>query len=478
MWAGAKKSAMSAAEYYRCGAVRDRIREYCGLGNAAASCRFLAVQTGRSVRESSWEETPFRPPGSLDRILSDGSDVSRSLWDEGGFLFFIDVDYQNPDRPAEPFVHPIETFFKLEPAYRAVRDTLHDFGLNPLNLLTGEGYHFTGHVPEAHPISRRLEDLAPAAPPWLASQRARLPAWSTYRMDESTARAYVGYGLVLEHLAHAILRRAAATSEVPVVLHGTVVGAGPNGRECISLDLSHVAYPLDVRHVRAAFSAYQKHIIRPDIYGHPVAGGIPACAMVIRNGTSLLGALEASRDLQKAASLAGQCSAALPDLAEGMTRLLDSYLGSTLRRSHVAFYSTPADPAGAAADLRQLRRDGLPPCISSCLDQPNDLLLRPEYIQLLTRFLLSRGWAPRRIAGAIQALYEGDHGWGERWVRMDPEWRADVYVRSFAGAIADGLDQAIDFNCVSTREKGMCTGGMCGHNLADDRAALLAGKAS
>jgi hypothetical protein len=59
---------------------------------------------------------------------------------------------------------------------------------------------------------------------------------------------------------------------------------------------------------------------------------------------------------------------------------------------------------------------------------------------------------------------------------MSPEWRADVYVRGFAGMIAVGADQAIDFNCVSTREKGMCPGG-CSHNLADDRATLLAGRA-
>jgi hypothetical protein len=295
-------------------------------------------------------------------------------------------------------------------------------------------------------------------------------------MDERTARAFAGYGLVLEFLALEVFRRAAATSGIPVVLDSTVVGAGSNGRECVSIDLSHLAAPLDIRHVRVAFSAYQKHRFRPDIYGRSISEGIPACAAVIRNGSPLLSALAASRDLKAAARMAEQSSAVPPDLSEGMSRLADRYQESSLRGFHDEFYSTPPDPARAGADSRELRREALPPCITASLDQPNDLLLRPEHMQHLTRYLLSLGWPPRRISGLIRGLYEEDHGWGNCWMRMSPEWRADVYVRGFAGMIAVGADQAIDFNCVSTREKGMCPGG-CSHNLADDRATLLAGRA-
>jgi hypothetical protein len=441
-----------------------------------ASVRFLAAQTGLDGR-GTWDEAEFCPPGSLDRMLLEGADVSRSLWDSGGFLFFLDLDYLNPDHPAEPFAHPIETFFKLEPAYRAARDTLRDFGLAPLDVLTGEGYHFTGHLPVTDAFLTRLADLAPGVPPWHSGQGARAPSWSPYRLDERMARAYVGYGLVLEFLALEILRRAAATSEIPVTLDSTLVGAGPNGRECVSIDLSHLADPLDIRHVRAAFSAYQKHRFRPDVYGRAVSEAIPACAAVIRNGSPLLSVLAASRDLEAAARLAERSSAIPPDLSEGMSRLVERYRESGLRRFHEEFHSTPSDPARAAADLRELRREAAPPCVTACLDRPNDLLLRPEHMQLLTRYLLSLSWTPRRISNLIRGLYEADHEWGNRWVRMNPEWRAEVYVRCFAGMIAVGADHAIDFNCVSTREKGMCPGG-CSHNLADDRAALLARKAS
>lgn len=478
MW-GLGRSTTSVSDYYQDAAVRRRIREYCGLtGEGGRSSRFLVTQTERGGPGSTWDDAPFCSPGCLDRMLAEGGELSRSHWDSQGFLFFLDLDYLNTDRPAEPFTHPIETFFKLEPTYRAVRDALRDFGLAPLEVLTGEGYHFTGHVPGAHPVFRRLATLAPAAPPWLRTQAVRAPAWSASRMDESTARAYVGYGLVLEYLAHEILRLAGEASEIPVVLGQTPVGTGANGRECVSIDLSHLADPLDIRHVRVAFSAYQKHRFRPDIYGRAVSEAVPACAAVVRNGGPLLRVLEGSRDLRKAAALAEQCSAVVPDLSDGISRLVDEYRNSPLRLFHDRFYSTVVDQAQAEADLQELLRRSLPRCVMECVERPNDLLLRPEHLQHLSRFLLSEGWEARRVAALVRNLYEADHGWKNRWIRMDPEWRAEVYVRCFAGMIATGADDAIDFNCVSTREKGMCPGGPCGHNLADDRAALLAGGAA
>jgi hypothetical protein len=280
--------------------------------------------------------------------------------------------------------------------------------------------------------------------------------------------------MVLEHLAQMILRRAADASEIPAVLNATAVGAGLNGRECISLDLSHLAYPLDVRHVRTAFSTYQKHRFRADIYGEEVARRAPVIATIPRAKKPLLDVLEIRRDLNQAASLAERAGAVIPSVASGITRLVDDYLGSNLFDFHRAYYAEAVDPAESAVERDRLEDVSLPPCIASCLARPNDLLLRPEYLQNLTRLLLSHGWGPRRIARLVQSVYVQDFGWGARWTRMHPGWRAEIYVRAFAGLIATGLDQMIDLNCVSTKEKGMCPGGACGHELMQDRAALLA----
>jgi hypothetical protein len=228
-----------------------------------------------------------------------------------------------------------------------------------------------------------------------------------------------------------------------------------------------------VRHARTAFSAYQKHRIRLDIYGDRVATMSPPLATLPRGRTPLLVLLETRRNLDLAAGFAERSSAIIPAVSRGVGRLLDDYLLSNLARFHRDFYAAGVDPAQARGDLDSLLGAALPPCIAACLERPNDLLLRPEYLQNLTRLLMSRGWNPRRIQALVEEAYRRDFGWGDRWGRMDPAWRAEVYVRSFAGLLATGMDRMVDFNCLSTQEKGICPGVSCGHELLLDRAALF-----
>jgi hypothetical protein len=76
--------------------------------------------------------------------------------------------------------------------------------------------------------------------------------------------------------------------------------------------------------------------------------------------------------------------------------------------------------------------------------------------------MLALGWHPRHIAGLIRSKYERDFGWGKYWYIYNAGCRADFYVRIFSGLFSTGRDDAVDFNCVSTREKGICcTGGDC-----------------
>jgi hypothetical protein len=91
------------------------------------------------------------------------------------------------------------------------------------------------------------------------------------------------------------------------------------------------------------------------------------------------------------------------------------------------------------------------------LSFPNDLLLKPSGMQLVTRSLLASGWHPRHIAGLIRSKFENPaFGWQDKWVEYDPSQRAEFYVRLFAGELAERLDSAIDFNCVSQQEKQFC----------------------
>jgi hypothetical protein len=114
----------------------------------------------------------------------------------------------------------------------------------------------------------------------------------------------------------------------------------------------------------------------------------------------------------------------------------------------------------------------LPPCTRCILDNPNDWLLKPVGVQHATRMLLALGWSSSEIVAAIRERFESDVAWGDSWVHRDRTYRAQFYVRLFAGLIDSGLDQLIDLNCVSHKEKGYCPGAWCSYNLADYQALL------
>src|SRR5215831_18894005 len=103
-------------EYYGDLSVRRRIQEYCGDTPERRTCVYLsAVRSG----DYSWDQGRRLPVEALDSLLQEGADVARSMWDSENVLIHLDVDYQNVDRPDEPYRRPAEMFEKIEPLYRA-----------------------------------------------------------------------------------------------------------------------------------------------------------------------------------------------------------------------------------------------------------------------------------------------------------------------------------------------------------------------
>ena len=226
--------------------------------------------------------------------------------------------------------------------------------------------------------------------------------------------------------------------------------------------------------MRVAFGAYQKHRFRPDIAGHRVARDRAPLVAVPRVNDSLTPVVCAGRDLRHAARAARSGSAVLPVVTDGARRLLGAYSRSRLGQFHRSFYATPPRGDGERDHLfRSLPLSRYPPCIVRPLVAPDDRLLQPAFVQDVTRFLMAEGMKPRDIAAVVQSRYETDFGWGERWSWLDAHTRAEFDVRVFAGLLASGLDGGVDFNCCSAQEKGLCPGGVCGHDLRVNRARLL-----
>jgi hypothetical protein len=411
------------------------------------------------------------PPSALGDVLDTAADFSRSLWDERDILFYLDLDYHNQDIPGEAFAHPIETFAAIEPVYRATRVLLRCFGIRALATISGRGYHFVGRVSRQSAVAAALPALCHEPPGWWPGYEQRRLAWMPPKMPEQDARAYVGLGMVTEHLAHLIQRRAALTAKLPVVFNGTAVGSGRMSRESVSIDLSHFGDPLDQRHVRCAYSAYQLHLHRPDIFGSWTAGSLSPFATVIRTNGPLLRIVDDGRTLEQGIRSATRSRAIMPDAADGLARLLQHYLSSRLAAFHERYSRDLA--SGCETPLPELDLAAVPACVAQPLIWPNDLLLRPEYIQHVTRYLLATGWPAARVALLVSSLYRTEGLWDAHWQRVDPRARAEFDVRVFAGLHAAGVDGALDFNCMSSQEKGLCPSGECPYDLRRQRAMLL-----
>ena len=466
---------LSVREFQRLPQVVDRVKEFCGLDAGARSrCVYVTGMGALDGQHVTWGHVSFRAPECLEELLGAGNDVARSLWDTESLLVYLDLDYRNEDLAGEPYLHPADCFLKLEPVYNAVWRTLDDLRIPMLDLVTGAGYGFVGSLPLESPTVDRLAALVSETPTWHGSHLQRRPAFTTLQIHERVARAHQGLGLVLEGLMHRVLARAASSSLLPVVVNNVDVGIGPRGREAISIDLTHMGDPLDVRHMRVAFGAYQKHRLRPDLVGN-AASRLPPLAVVPRRRRPLLEVLE-NRTLVRAPQWA-KTPVAIPNVEEGVARLLADYEASDLASWHRDFERIRPDPPEQwPRTYFRLEPGSLPPCVAACLEYPNDLLLKPSYVQLLVRTLMARGWHPRHVAGLVRAHYSRSDLWDEHWRRADPSTRADFDVRVFAGLIAMGLDEGMDFNCVSTQEKGMCTGHGCHFDLRQERDRLLAAR--
>jgi hypothetical protein len=453
----------SLVEYYRSADVRARLAEYCG-GSAADpagfSARNLAGYGGRAGRHEP-EGAPVRVPArAFPSLLEEGADVCRSLDDRQGLLVQLDVDYVHPNDPAEPYCAPYHCFARLEPVYHAVRRAFVAYGLDPLALITGRGYHFTVRAPEGSPFYGELVAAGRPGETLRARYRRQSPRCPSL---PGRGRAHDGAGRLLEHLAHGVLRALRGRTAVPV----TVADVAPPGRgPFVCLDLSAYGDPLDARSARCAFSANQK----PAQSRMP--GALPFVVVLPRGRATLLDLLEAREDPRRAAAMAARVSAAIPDafVAPGWAA---AYRSSPEAAFAAAFEEEPASPpAPWRRTAAGLPRRPLPACVRVPLEWPNPHLLMPVYLRSVTVGLWSLGWHPRAIAELVSRVYRQDHGWADLWNRYEPGARARFYVRLFASLLHCGLDPADEFTCAAQAARGACPQTACGFDLGRMFAAL------
>lgn len=442
----------AASLFYAQPAVRQRLVEFCGADHLEQATAVYLTHTDGCA----YDRRELRPPTELDWFLERRLDIARSLADAESLLLHLDLEYVNFDDPVAAFTDPVRAFEIQEPVVREIEALLLGWGIRPLHLLTGQGHHFVWRIRRSSGVAGRITALNPA-PELVSRCLDHLPPLLTGHVDTASQEAFAGLALIAEFLAQEIKRRAAPNCLLPVEI--TAVHVGPCAtpqREMVSLDISEYGDPLHTRMIRMPFTAY----LKPSAREHARAAGVaqPFLRAIPLHEMDFRRALRVRRSDAEVAELARRACVRIPLQEEGTAHLLEHYLASRLRRFHEFYYSARHDPQHLwPQTYDRTPLESLPGCARRLLEQPNDLLLKPAGMQLVTRCLLAEGWHPRHIAGLIRSKFENPaHGWGVNWSDYEAATRADFYTRLFAGLHATGVDRLVDFNCTSTLEKGFC----------------------
>ncbi len=450
--------------------IRARMVEFLGGPPLeSATAMYVADQEDDIV----WQWNA-RPVSDLFRCLNEQRDLTRSLWDRKHLLVHLDVEYVNFDFPGEPYLDPERSFELQTPVVRSIYALLDRFGIRCLHLLSGRGHHFIWQINQTSEAFRHLVGFGRILPS-LERRCAEVESSSGEHVTGELARAFAGLGQVIEFLTHRVQESSAFDCRIPVQITDLVVGPMERGREIVCLDISEYGDPLHTRKTGLPFSAYQKLERRRPQIGEHVVMQLPTLFVVPASREMPVPvAVRSMRDVDEVLRIAHRTTTSIPTQDVGMRALIEEYSHSDLARFHRWFYSQEHEPPeNWPTSYDRTPLEILPRCVRIVLEEPNDHLLNLSFIQMLTRALMAVGWHPRHIAGLIRSKYERDFGWGDRWKFYDPASRADFYTRLFAGLIQVGRDEAVDFNCKSTKEKGQCIQPEVGCAIDDFRESLL-----
>ncbi len=390
----------------------------------------------------------------------------------------MDIEYVSHKYPGESYLNQEATFWKLEPVYRCFWDIFDYYGIKPMTLVTGQGYHFVFDVnsydkhynDDSKQVTDAANELVEAGhlEPTLEGKYEHIPRDQKRKriVEADMGRAFDAAGKLLEYVVHKAIEMLPSYGlRIPVGIGDLI--PGNEKRELINLDLSAFAAPLFTRPVRTAFSIHDKH--REKGLPIPVQIAIPRYTPCNGNELSLDEVFFNRRHFRNATNYAAAITTNIPDCSKGALLLLEEYLHSDLCKFHLDFDKTEQDrPEEWYKTYDRFNLSEVPPCVARAVANPNPALLQPTQVQTLVRTLTGkRWWHPKHVAGLIRSKYERDHHWSINWKKQDANRHANVWIRFYGGLLAMGLDKRIDQNCVSHQEKGLCFARFCGYNLRD-----------
>lgn len=492
-------------EYYRSEYILKRMIEYLGgnsrgfsleknISNLANSHNLKEItKTFTNEYLVGWGDHFIKKNGrpfesvyndSLGWLLDNSADVFRSVWDKKNMLFIIDIEYYSKKYPHTPYIDPEYTYDMLEPYYILIKETLHQYNINPFILTTGQGYHFVFKISYKSNIFKKLSELGHIENTLLGKYQHLPPGTKRKRIvSKEEGHVYDMVGKLLEHFYHILIIKIRNGFNVKLPLMIGDISVGNEKNEAISFDLSGYANPLFMRDIRLPFSTHQKHKVHPHKIGYDIANLVPIQLAIPRYipdilELSLKEVFKNRRHYENTVHLAEKIKCNIPDCEDGVNNLLKEYLNSKLYEFHKNFDKTKQEPPERwkyTYDMFNLSE--APPCVAHAIANPNPLLLQPTQIQTLVRTLCGKQWwHPKHIAGLIRSKYERNYKWEVDFYKYDANTWANVWTRIYAGMLVDNTDDLCDFNCISHQEKGIswagkpfCVKPNCGYSLGNYR---------
>ncbi|MEI6654465.1 MAG: hypothetical protein WCP45_06830 [Verrucomicrobiota bacterium] len=434
--------------------VRQRLIEFLG-GETLESATAVYVTHSDGCR---FDRRELHAPADLDWFFERDLDIARSLADTKSHLLHLDLEYVNFDSPGEVFVDPWRCFELQEPVVKVIEALLLEWGIRPLHIITGQGHHFVWRIARTSKVAQEIQNLG-LSPELTDLCMERLPPPLVGGIVAADQTFFAALALVIEFVAHRIKEQAATRCALPVEI--TAVSVGPHltqQREMISIDISEYGDPLHTRMIRLPFTNYRKPWVTGLAKWLGIEDQIATFRAIPLHEMDFRQAIKMRQEEQEVLELARRACVRIPRQEAGTHRLLECYRASRLRSLHEFFYSIPHGSRECWVEAYGgTSLDALPPCARHLVVFPNDLLLKPAGLQMLTRCLLAQNWHPRHIAGLIRSKFEDPaYDWGNDWSDYEAATRADFYTRLFAFLHMVGIDRLVDFNCTSNREKGFC----------------------
>ncbi len=491
--------------YYRTRAVLRRIVEYLGVSPDISAkiavtgqeclaenvmlkqvlCRSTAeyiAAYGRELLQTTGKDHASFKVFSLGRVLDQGLDVHRSVWDRERMLFVLDMEYFSRNFPGEPFLNPARVFKLLEPVYRAILDILASYSIHPVCVVTGQGYNFVFTVSKDSSEFTRLVSLG-SMEPTLGFDYQHPSPLRGRPVPDKDALAFDAAGKIMEFFSHRVFLLLNESGYQIPVMTGDVV-PGNERREGVSFDLSLYTHPLHTRSFRCPFSVYSKHLLKGHILGEHVIRQAGPLFCILRRvkerEVPLARVLKIRSDAAKSAQQAARMQVTWEDQSQGLNLLMTDYESSPLYGFHKEYDSIVQDECSRWLwGYNRFDLDSIPPCAAMALKNPNPMLLQPTHLRTIVRVLMAAGWHPKHIAGLIYSKYVCDFKWEVDFRRYDANRWANVWVRNFAGMILCRVDSCEDMNCPAQQKKGeswagmdFCPSGECRFSLEHYRDLL------